>query len=123
MIGNVPVFSEETRGKTLIVTPLENLREFEFDRIEAAAAGVFRELDGGQIKNVVLDFRNTDFYGSTALGFFVKLWKRVRASGGQMAFCNVSAHEREVLTLTHLDRSWPVCNTLAEALIVVESKT
>lgn len=120
MLKGQPVFSTEVREKTLIVTPLENLSELEFDRIESAADGVFQELDAGKVKNVVLDFRNTDFYGSTALGFFVKLWKRVLAGGGKMAFCNVSAHEHEVLTLTHLDRSWPVCSTLPDALAIVD---
>jgi anti-anti-sigma factor len=115
-----PVFDKELRGTTLVVTPLENLRELEYARIEEAAEGVLQDLDACQIKHVVLDFRKTDFYGSTALGFFVKLWKRIRCAGGKMAFCNVSPHEREVLELTHLDRNWPVCNTLIEALAAVE---
>jgi anti-anti-sigma factor len=114
-----PVFREETRGTTLIVTPQENLREFEFDRIEAGAEGVLKELDTGNIKDIVLDFHKTDFYGSTALGFFVKLWKRVRGKGGTMVFCNVSPHEREVLKMTHLDKNWPVCDSLQEALDLV----
>ena len=91
MAASVPVFAEEKRGDTLVVTPLENLREFEFDRLEAAAVGVFQEIEAKAVKNVVLDFGKTDFYGSTALGFFVKLWKRVRAGGGQLVFCNVSS--------------------------------
>ena len=44
----------EGGAATLIVTPQENLREFEFDRIEAGAEGVLRELDTGNIKNIVL---------------------------------------------------------------------
>ena len=121
MAASVPVFAEEKRGDTLVVTPLENLREFEFDRLEAAAVGVFQEIEAKAVKNVVLDFGKTDFYGSTALGFFVKLWKRVRAGGGQLVFCNVSSHEREVLQLTHLDHCWPVCGSLEEALQVVHN--
>lgn len=116
MAATTPVLCEEVRGDTLVVTPLENLREFEFDRIETAAGGIFRQLELGGVKHVVLDFHKTDFYGSTALGFFVKLWKRVRAGGGRIAFCNVSPHEREVLQLTHLDHCWPVCGSLDEAL-------
>ena len=114
------VFDKELRGATLIVTPLENLRELEFARIEEAAEGVMHDLDAGRIKNVVLDFRKTDFYGSTALSFFVKLWKRIRSAGGKMAFCNVSPHEQEVLELTHLDRNWPICKTLIEALAAID---
>jgi hypothetical protein len=39
-----------------------------------------------------------------------------------MAFCNLSEHEREVLTVTNLDRLWPVCGTRAEALASVRRR-
>ncbi|MGE0756442.1 MAG: STAS domain-containing protein [Pirellulaceae bacterium] len=104
---------------TLVLTPSADLREFEFDQIEAAADVTLRRVDSGEIKNVVIDFRETDFYGSTALAFFVKLWKRVKSAGGRLAFCNVSAHEREILEITHLNTLWPLCESLPDALAVV----
>ena len=73
-------------------------------------------LDGTRAKNVVLDFRRTDYYGSTALSFFVKIWKRVREVGGQMVFCNLSEHEREILAMTSLDALWPICHSRESAL-------
>ena len=51
-----------------------------------------------------------------ALGFFVKLWKRIRKVDGSMAFCNVSAHEQEVLRVTRLDTLWPVCTSREQAV-------
>jgi hypothetical protein len=33
-----------------------------------------------------MDFHNADYYGSTPLGFFVKVMKRVRAGNGRFAF-------------------------------------
>jgi anti-anti-sigma factor len=123
MIGaltvNDSLLAERRIGNTLVITPSQDLREFEFDQIEAAAATTMREVDNRMIKNVVIDFRNTDFYGSTALGFFVKLWKRVRSGGGKMAFCNVSAHEREILDVTRLNTLWPLCGSLEDALATV----
>lgn len=40
------------------------------------------------------------------------------ASG--MAICNVSAHEKEVLQITHLDHLWPICSSRSEALKAVK---
>jgi anti-anti-sigma factor len=114
------VFEVEQEGATLVVTPLTDLREFEYQGIEAGGAGALSLLEGGAVKNVVLDFRRTDYYGSTALGFFVKLWRRVSGRGGRMAFCNLSAHEREVLRVTRLDSLWPICGSREEALKVVQ---
>ena len=80
---------------------------------------ILRLLDSRTARNLVIDFRNTDYYGSTALSFFVKLWKRVRANGGQMVFCNVSAHELEILELTHLNTLWSLCNSRDEAMKLI----
>ena len=62
------------------------------------------------------DFADTDYYGSTALGLFMKLWKRVQTANGSMVFCNTSPHEREVLELTRLNNLWPVFGTREEAI-------
>jgi anti-anti-sigma factor len=114
------IFDIEQQDATLIVTPLVNLRELDFQRIEEGARKVLDLLNGPGVKNVVLDFHKTDYYGSTALGFFLKLLKRVRTQNGHMAFCNVSDHEREILQITKLDHSWPICSSRTEALDAVK---
>jgi anti-anti-sigma factor len=120
-MNTVSNFREETRGQTLIVTPLKNLGEFEFEWIEEATDHFLSELEKNSVRNLVIDLRNTDFYGSTALSLFVKLWKQVGSRQGKMAFCHASPHELEVLRITHLDHSWPICETLDEAIKAVES--
>jgi anti-sigma B factor antagonist len=114
------LFELERHGETVIVVPTVDLREFEFQQIEEQAQEVLSLLSNGDAKNVIVDFSRTDYYGSTALGFFVKLWKRVRAKDGRMAFCNVSQNEQEILDVTHLDRLWSICSNREEALKVVE---
>jgi hypothetical protein len=37
-----------------------------------------------------------------------------------MAFCNVSDHEKEILQITNLDHSWPICSSRTEALEAVK---
>jgi anti-anti-sigma factor len=66
-----------------------------------------------------LDFHKTGYYGSTALGFFVKLWKKVSKRKGRMVFCNVSDHEKEILQITKLDQLWPICSSKIEVLRAV----
>jgi hypothetical protein len=66
-----PVFKFEREGETLVVSPLMDLRELEYAHIEEAAAAVLDSVSGGPARDVVMDFAGTDYYGSTALGFFV----------------------------------------------------
>lgn len=113
------IFEIEREGTTIVVTPLADLRELDYQQIEEGAKEVLGLLDGASASNVILDLRRTDYYGSTALGFFLKLWKRVRTRNGHMAFCNVSAHEKEILQITRLDHLWPICSSRKEALHAV----
>jgi hypothetical protein len=50
------------------------------------------------------------------MGFFMKLWLRVRRCSGRMAFCNMSDHEKEILHITKADSLWSMCSSRKEAL-------
>jgi len=113
-------FDIEQEHDTIIVVPAVDLQELDYQRIEEGARIVLDLLNSTDIKNVVLDFHKTDYYGSTALSFFVKLWKKVRVRNGRMAFCNVSEHEKEILHITKLDHLWPICPSRIEAIKAVK---
>jgi anti-anti-sigma factor len=116
------VFQIEQQGDTIIAVPAVDLRELDYQRIEEGAITILDLLGGGGIRNVVLDFHKTDYYGTTARGFFVTLWKRVRKQDGRMAFCNVSDHDKEILHVLRLDRLWPICASRNEALKAVRER-
>jgi anti-anti-sigma factor len=113
------IFEVEQVDDTIIVIPTIDLRELDYQQIEDGAKVILELINGTAIRNVVLDFHKTDYYGSTALGFFVKLWKRVSTRHGRMAFCNVSDHEKEILRITKLDHSWPIFSSRREAVDAV----
>jgi len=119
MAAITSAFECQRDGATLIVIPTMDLRELNFQQIEVGAEDLLCQLREGVVKNVVLDFHRTDYCGSTALGFFVKLWKRVTDCNGRMAFCNLSENEREVLQVTKLDGLWPICSSRDQALAAV----
>jgi anti-anti-sigma factor len=114
------MFDIQQEGDVIIIVPQHDLREFEFGQIEAEGAEVLDILEQSRAKNAIFDFYKTDYYGSTALSFFVKVWKRVRANGGSMFFCNVSEHELEILELTKLGELWGLCGSREEALKAVK---
>jgi anti-anti-sigma factor len=112
-------FEIEREGDTLIVIPRFDLGDLAFEQIELGAGSVFEELSDATAANVVIDFSKTDYFGTTALGFFVELWKRVRDRSGRMAFCNTSEHEREILELTQLNGLWSICESREDAMRTV----
>lgn len=122
MNAQPPLFRIEEVGQILVLSPQTNLSELELTCLDEAIRDVMQQLDARGFQNLVLDFARTDYYGSTALGFFIRLWKRVRSMGGSMVMCNVSPHEREVLKLTRLDDLWTICSTRQEALGYLEAE-
>jgi len=102
----------EVEGETIIVTPNKYSQELDYPEIGP----------GAPARNVVVDFRRTDYFGSIALGAFLRLWERVRRGNRRMAFCNVSGHEREMLRMASFDALWPVCSSREEALAAVTAE-
>ena len=115
------IFDFEQSADTLVLIPNTDLRELEFDALEAGSAEVFEALNSETVSNVIIDFHRTDYYGSTALAFFVKFWKRIKSRGGKMVFCEVSMHEQEILELTNLTSLWPVFNKRQEATDAIQA--
>jgi anti-anti-sigma factor len=114
------LFEIEDVGDVLVVTPSADLRELDYQQIEQAGRKVLQTLANNHARSVVMDFRQTDYYGSTALAFFLSVWRAVRSRGGHLAFCHVSEHEMQVLTLMRLDTLWSICDTREEALAAVQ---
>lgn len=113
------IFEIEQEDDTIIVVPEMDLRELDYQRIEEGARTILELLDGINIKNVVIDFHKTDYFGSTALGIFIRLWKRVSSKNGRMALCNISDNEKEILEIMKLDHFWQIRSSRTEALAAV----
>jgi anti-anti-sigma factor len=116
MAASTGIFEIERAGDTLIVTPTANIGELAFQEIESGTAQVLKDLNGSAARNVVIDLRSTDYFGTTAVSLFLKLWERVRERNGRMVFCNVSEHEHELLRLIKLESLWMMAGSREEAL-------
>jgi anti-anti-sigma factor len=111
------IFGVEWRGETLVLIPDKELGEFAYVDLEGQE--IISLLKNSSEKNVVMDFYKTKYFGSTALAFFVKLWKIVSGRRGKMAFCNLSEQGKEILEITRLDTLWSICGTREDAMKTV----
>jgi len=119
MDAALSVFEVERQGGTLVLTPLRDLRELDFQGMQAERDEVLLWLEEGPIRNVVVDLGRTDYFNSTFLGVLVRLWQRAQSHAGHMALCNLSAHEQDMLGVTGLIELWPVFASREEALHAV----
>lgn len=122
MLNDTRILETERIGNVLVVSPLTDLGELEYARIKAEASGVLRLFELTQVNNVVLDLARADYSGSSAIGFFLELWKKVQSRGGSMALCHVSRHEHEILRACHLETLWPICESRDAALAAIRGE-
>ncbi len=118
--GDTPkatTFKMEREGATIILSPVVDLAEA--GNAKSFEEGVVAALSDLSIKNLVVDFHEVDYFGSSAVALFVKLWKVMTHRNGYMAFCNLSEIENDILHVTRLDTIWFICASRAEAMKAV----
>lgn len=116
------IFDVQVAGKTVVVVPRECLTEFDFAEIETEGKRVLAWMEKEPANNVLLDLKNSDYFGSSAIGFFMKLWKRARTRQGHMAVCNTSSHAIELIRLIQADKLWHLCASQDEGLAWLASQ-
>ena len=108
MHSPIDLLELETTGETLIVRPVANLGEFEFEHIETEVRSLLKLLDDSGLRNVVVDFHRCAYFGSSAVSALIRIARTVRERGGEMVLSNLSKCEREVLDVLHLGELWTI---------------
>jgi anti-sigma B factor antagonist len=83
--------------------------------IVPSASNILLTAAANEKPNMVLDFTNVEFFGSSFIEVLFRVWKRLQQRGGGFALANVSTYCQEVLKTTHLDSLWPVCDSVEDA--------
>jgi anti-sigma B factor antagonist len=109
-------FEMEQQGDTLVITPLHSLGSLVESEISSELSEALDMIDGEGARNVIVDFENMSYFGSSLLESQLRLWKSVERVQGKMVLCCVSEVGREVLQISRLDRIWPTYDSRAEAL-------
>lgn len=112
-------FQTELIEGVLVITPTTDLGEFDYQWLEGESARLRDLVNQPEIRSVVIDLHRTTNFGSSALGMFVAIWKRLNEKQGRFALCGISPKEQQVLRAVKLDGQWTVCETRPEAIAAV----
>jgi anti-anti-sigma factor len=114
------LFEFEVFEPTLVIVPQDNVSSLDDERVQPELGRLFKTLEDPRLRNVVVDFGQVNYFGSSMLEALLKLWKHVNSHAGKMALCNVSAIGREVLQVGRFTTLWNVYESREEALLAVE---
>jgi anti-anti-sigma factor len=113
-------FEVEKIGSIVVLNLRRSVEEIEFDTPPPDVNALLKIAREANVNAVIVDCHEIDFLRSTALGFFVTLWKRVESHGGRMAFCNMPPRAKDILRATKLDRLWDIYPSREEAIEALE---
>lgn len=65
---------------------------------------------------LLLDMSATNYIGSSFIELLFRVWKRLQQRHGTMAICGLTPFCFEVLTVTGLEKLWPLYTDCDEAL-------
>jgi anti-anti-sigma factor len=119
MTTALATFAIEQQGETLLLVPQRDLSELDFPAMAEEQKVRLRVVNDPSVRNVVVDLGQIDYFGSTTLGLFTRLWVQVQHRHGHLALCNVSAHAKEILSVTGLAGLWPAYGSRESALEAV----
>lgn len=72
-------------------------------------------VQAGRGGRLIVDLSGVASFNARLLGVLASAWSRLGARPGEVALCVPGVVEREMFEVTHLDRLFVVCGTLAEA--------
>jgi len=110
------IFDFSLDGRTAVVTPRSCLTEFDFAQIELDGKQVVNWFEKQEAVHLLLDLKNSDYFGSSAVGLFMRLWKCARTKKGKMAVVNCSPHAMELLRLIQAEKLWHIAATREDGL-------
>lgn len=84
--------------------------------IEAAAKQLLDLAQNAEPPLVAIDMSATRFFGSAFLGVLFRMWRRLIARGGRLVTCNASGICAQVLSVTQVDKLWPLCTSRGAAI-------
>jgi anti-anti-sigma factor len=103
--------SDEQTVRVIALLLGDSIDEIEFDALNEALRSA---IEGHP--RVVLDMTSTSYVGSAVLGMLVNVRQRVRAAGGDLVVCGLSARIQQVFAVSSLARLFTVVKTRPDAL-------
>ena len=108
----------ERLGRTAVAT----VTVTELSGVDAKTLMVelLQHVEGGGIRHFVFDLQNVSYIDSACIGVMVEMLTLLQKSGGRIALANTAQSVSYLFRLTQLDRVFPICRDVMEAINAVE---
>ena len=105
-----------SEGGDATVVRFRDRRIADILEIEEVGQELYRLVEEGRHRRLVLDFSDVDYLSSALLGKLISLNGKVRAGNGSVKLCSIRPEVLEVFHTCKLDRIFSITKDLADAL-------
>lgn len=108
----------EVLGKTAIATV--TVSELTGSAASRLVSDLLDEFAQARVRHFVFDLQNVTYMDSACIGVMVELLTRIQSAGGRIALVNAGQSVSYLFKLTRLDRLFPICRDVMQAIAAVE---
>ena len=108
-------FATKCTGDTLVAVLDRRISSLSDTQLLDERSNLIEEIQDSEVRAVIIDFANVEFFGSLVLDTLCMVWKHARERGVSMAVCNVSDVGQEILGHSKLNSLWPAYPSLERA--------
>lgn len=113
-----PLATLELLGKTAIATV--TVSELTGATAARLVNDLLDEFAQARVRHFVFDLQNVTYMDSACIGVMVELLTRIQTAGGRIALVNAGQSVSYLFKLTRLDRLFPICRDVMQAIAAVE---
>jgi anti-anti-sigma factor len=99
-------FALKRANQVLVVVLGESLDSLCGEDLLEERTALIEDIGEPDIRAVIFDFANVQYFDSLVLDTLCQVWKRLRERDAKMALCNLSQAGAEILTTSRLDVLW-----------------
>ncbi|MDZ4688708.1 MAG: STAS domain-containing protein [Planctomycetaceae bacterium] len=114
-----PFFRTASEGDVFVVEICQPVGSLSDSVVLTQLDEVLDALKSSGLAKLLVDFRQTPYFGSSLLEGLRLLWNCIHAADGKMVLCNPSQVGREILEIAKFDHLWPIVNDRAAGLALL----
>lgn len=116
MLKHLNIFDVRADDEILVVSPKVDAGSFRYHELHREANSVRDQLSKPNIRHLVLNLSQLEYFGSEFIGSLVSMARDVRNRRGKAAICSANETMIDVLKNMSLFKLWPYFPTEAEAI-------
>lgn len=113
-------FESEKDGSLVVVTFGSEYEAIDGTLVSQAEKNLLAAVDDDDCRTLLIDMKNTRFFGSAFIESLIRVWNRMKVrDGSSLKICNLQPYCEEVLTITHLNQIWGIHSSRQEAIAAI----